>query len=225
MKNEDWRGGYSETNSNTESVASERATFSGPLGVGGGIVSNKRASKKSATFNLPPEIAMTKANSAHSVASFDSSAVAAGDDDYVEITLDILEDSVAVHSVQGADGGHEDPELSLLAQRTLENNSASFRSYLLRNTSARIKQFSQELKRAVSRRSSNAGRRFDRNKSAAAHALKGLKFITTKTGASGNGWSSVEKRFDDLTASTNGLLHRSQFAECIGTYFHDPNIT
>ncbi|KAA3488896.1 respiratory burst oxidase-like protein D-like [Gossypium australe] len=217
MKNEDWRGGYWETNSDTESIASERATFSGPLGVGGGIVSNKRASKKSATFNLPPEITMSKANSARSVASFDSSAVAAaGDDDYVEITLDILDDSIAVHSVQGADGGHEDPQLSLLAKRTLENKSASFRSYLLRNTSARIKQFPQELKRAVSRRSSNAGRRFDRNKSAAAHALKGLKFITTKTGASGNGWSSVEKRFDDLTASTNGLLHRSQFAECIG---------
>ncbi|XP_012448360.1 respiratory burst oxidase homolog protein D [Gossypium raimondii] len=217
MKNEDWRGGYSETNSDTESIASERATFSGPLGVGGGIVSSKRASKKSATFNLPPEITMSKANSAGSFASFDSSAVAAaGDDDYVEITLDILDDSIAVHRVQGADGGHEDPELSLLAKRTLENKSASFRSYLLRNTSARIKQFSQELKRAVSRRSSNAGGRFDRNKSAAAHALKGLKFITTKTGASGNGWSSVEKRFDDLTASTNGLLHRSQFAECIG---------
>ncbi|KAK8585103.1 hypothetical protein V6N13_139042 [Hibiscus sabdariffa] len=207
MKNE---GGYSEASSDTESIASERAAFSGPILVGGG---NKRASKKSARFNLPHEISMAKTNSTGSLAAFDSSS---GNDDYVEITLDILDDSVAVHSVQGADGGHEDPELSLLAKRTLENKSASFRSYLLRNTSARIKQVSQELKRVVSRRSSNAGRRLDRTKSATAQALKGLKFITTKTGASGNGWSSVDKRFDSLTASTNGFLHRSRFAECIG---------
>ncbi|XP_022768970.1 respiratory burst oxidase homolog protein D-like [Durio zibethinus] len=213
MRNEEWRGAYSENNSDTESIASDRAAFSGPLGSSGAPVSSKRASKKSARFNLPPEITMAKTNSTGSAAGFSSHADE--NDAYVEITLDIRDDSVAVHSVQGADGGNEDPELALLAKRTLENKSASFRSYL-RNTSAQIKQVSQELKRVVSRRSSNAGRRFDRNKSAAAHALKGLKFITTKTGASGNGWSSVEKRFNDLTASTNGLLHRSQFAECIG---------
>ena len=218
MRNEDGRGAYSENNSDTESIASDRAAFSGPLGLGGGAVSKKRASKKSARFNLPPEITMAKTNSTGSAASF---AAAADDNDaYVEITLDIRDDSVAVHSVQGADGGHEDPELALLANRTLGNKSASFRSFLFGNTSAQIKQVSQELKRALSRRPSNAGRRFDRTKSAAAHALRGLKFITTKAGASGNGWSSVEKRFNDLTASTNGLLHRSQFAECIG---NDPN--
>ncbi|OMP08895.1 Cytochrome b245, heavy chain [Corchorus capsularis] len=217
MRNEDGRGAYSENNSDTESIASDRAAFSGPLGVGGGPVSNKRASKKSARFNLPPEIAMAKTNSTNSVASYSAASAAADNDDsYVEITLDIRDDSVAVHSVQGAGGGGEDPELALLAKRTLENKSASFRSYLLRNTSAQIKQVSQELKRAVSRRPSNAGKKFDRTKSAAAHALKGFKFIATKTGASGNGWSAVEKRFNDLTASTNGLLHRSQFGECIG---------
>ncbi|XVE56042.1 hypothetical protein DITRI_Ditri03aG0205400 [Diplodiscus trichospermus] len=214
MRNEDGRGAYSENNSDTESIASDRAAFSGPLGLGGGAVSNKRASKKSARFNLPPEITMAKTNSTGSAAGF---AAADDNDAYVEITLDIQDDSVAVHSVQGADGGHEDPQLALLARRTLESNkSASFRSYLFRNTSAQIKQVSQELKRVLSRRPSNAGRRYDRTKSAAAHALKGLKFIATKAGASGNGWSSVEKRFDDLTVSTNGLLHRSQFAECIG---------
>ena len=214
MRNEDGRGAYSENNSDTESIASDRAAFSGPLGLGGGPVSNKRASKKSARFNLPPEITMAKTNSIGSAAGS-----AADDDAYVEITLDIRDDSVAVHSVQGAGGGHEDPELALLAKRTLENKSASFRSSLFRNTSAQIKQVSQELKRALSRRPSYAGRRFDRTKSAAAHALRGLKFITTKTGASGNAWPSIEKRFNDLTASTNGYLHRSQFAECIGTYF------
>ncbi|KAK8552483.1 hypothetical protein V6N13_120882 [Hibiscus sabdariffa] len=214
MRNDDGRGAFSENNSDTESIASDRAAFSGPLVLGGGVVSKKRASKKSARFNLQPEIAMAKSNSSGSAAGF--AGAADNDDGYVEITLDIRDDSVAVHSVQGAGGGSEDPELALLAKKTLENKSASFRSYLLRNTSNQIKHVSQELKQVLSRRPSNAGRNFDRNKSAAAHALKGLKFITTKTGASGNGWSTVEKRFNDLTASTNGVLHHSQFAECIG---------
>ncbi|KAI3991889.1 hypothetical protein MKX01_012834 [Papaver californicum] len=43
-------------------------------------------------------------------------------------------------------------------------------------------------------------------------ALKGLKFIS-KTSTK---WVDVEKKFDSLTSSTNGSLHRSQFAECIG---------
>ncbi|KAE8723682.1 Respiratory burst oxidase-like protein C [Hibiscus syriacus] len=216
MRSDDGRGAFSENNSDTESIASDRAAFSGPLvlGGGGGAVSKKRASKKSARFNLQPEIAMAKTNSGASAAGFADATD--NDDGYVEITLDIRDDSVAVHSVQGAGGGSEDPELALLAKKTLENKSASFRSYLLRNTSNQIKQVSQELKQVLSRRPSNAGRRFDRTKSAAVHALKGLKFITTKTGASGNGWSAVENRFNNLTASTNGILHQSQFAECIG---------
>ena len=79
---------------------------------------------------------MAKTNSTGSSTSF---ATAADNVAYVEVTLDIRDDSVAVHSVQGADGGHEDPELSLLARRTLENETASFRSYLFRNTTAQIK--------------------------------------------------------------------------------------
>ena len=79
---------------------------------------------------------MAKTNSTGSSASF---TAAANNDAYVEVTLDIRDDSVAVHSVQGADGGHEDPKLSLLARRTLENETAFFRSYLFRNTSAQIK--------------------------------------------------------------------------------------
>ncbi|KAA3466996.1 respiratory burst oxidase-like protein D-like [Gossypium australe] len=155
MRNHEWRGAYSENNSDTESIASERTTFSEPLPPNAAPFSNKRSSKKSATFNLPPEIT-TMPNSA---AEDDE------DEGYVEITLDIRDDSVAVTA------------------------------------------FREEMKTL---------RKIDRTKSAAAHALKGLKFITSKTGACGNGWSFVEKRFNDLTSSTNGLLHRSQFAECIG---------
>lgn len=198
MRSEDWRGAYSDNNSDTESIASERsAAFSGPLGAGGAPLNGKRSSKKSARFSIPPETIINTG----------------GDDSsYVEITLDIRDDSVAVHSVQGA---NEDPELTLLAKRTLESKSSSF----FRNTSSHIRQVSQELKRFASfSRRQSASRQFDRTKSAAAHALKGLRFITTKTGASGNGWSAVEKRFQELTASTPGLLHCSLFGECIGTH-------
>nr|WOW72684.1 ferric reductase [Mangifera indica] len=200
MRTEDGKGAYSDNNSDSESISSDRTAFSGPLGAA--IHNNKRASKKSARFNLSNEI-------------INASNPTADDDNYVEITLDIRDDSVAVHSVQGGGALHEDPELALLAKKALENKSSSVRSSLFRNTSSHLKQVSQELKRLASftKRSS---RRFDRTKSAAAHALKGLKFITAKTGAAGNGWPDVEKRFNNLTASTNGMLQSSMFGECIG---------
>ncbi|KAF9686089.1 hypothetical protein SADUNF_Sadunf03G0122000 [Salix dunnii] len=201
IRGEDLRGAYSENNSDTESIASDRTAFSGPLGSGGGgggggPLNKKRSSRKSARFNIPHETIINP-----------------GDDpsSYVEITLDIREDSVAVHSVQGA---NEDPELTLLTKTALEgNNSSSLRSSLFRNTSSKIRQVSQELKRFASLSRRTSTRQFDRNKSAAAHALKGLQFIATKTG---DGWPAVEKRFQELTASTNGLLPCSLFGECIG---------
>ncbi|KAK3220533.1 hypothetical protein Dsin_014503 [Dipteronia sinensis] len=71
--------------------------------------------------------------------------------------------------------------------------------------------------RRSSYESTTPSNRYDQMKSAA-DALKGLKFITTpKPGEEGNHWNDVEKRFDKLTASTNGLLHSSMFGECIET--------
>ncbi|KAI4336452.1 hypothetical protein L6164_014977 [Bauhinia variegata] len=149
---------------------------------------------------------------------------------YVEITLDIRDDSVSVHTLETTSlqlhgrTEHEDAELSLLASKAFHNNKSnssssisSLGSVLLRNASSRIKQVSQEIKRISSLSSSSAVIRFNRTKSAATHALKGLKFIATKGGASGAaGWPSVENRFDQLTASTNGVLPSSLFGECIG---------
>lgn len=184
--------------SDTEILAADRASYSGPLS--GPL--NKRPGKKSARFNVPE----TSNNSAS--------------DDYVEITLDVREDSVAVHSVKTAGGQEvEDPELALLA-KGLEKKS-SFGSSLVRNASSRIRQVSQELKRfaSLTRRPQPAGR-FDRNKSAAAHALQGLKFISKTDGAAA--WAGVENRFKALTAETNGLLPRALFGECIGKYKSQP---
>jgi respiratory burst oxidase len=206
MGTDDGKGDYPENSrhrhhhSDTEIVGPDRTNFSGPLS--GPL--NKRGGRKSARFNLPSD-------SSSSVGGGSS-----GDDQaYVEITLDVRDDSVAVHSVKAAGGAEiEDPELTLLA-KNLEKRSSFRNSSIVRNASSRIKQVSQELKKlaSISKRAGNNGR-FDRSKSAAAHALKGLKFISKTDG--GAGWAAVEKRFDNLTANTNGLLPRSQFFECIG---------
>ncbi|XP_073035154.1 respiratory burst oxidase homolog protein C-like isoform X1 [Primulina eburnea] len=181
-----------ENNHHDMDVATgDRTAYSGPL--------NKRGGRKSARFNLP-ETSTTSSASAM--------------EDYVEITLDVREDSVAVHSVKTAGGVDvEDPELALLA-KGLEKRS-SIGSSVVRNASSKFRQVSQELKRLASltRRPHPIGR-FDRTKSATAHALKGLKFISKTDG--GAAWAGVEKRFDELTDKTNGLLPRSLFCECIG---------
>ncbi|KAJ4973496.1 hypothetical protein NE237_006670 [Protea cynaroides] len=185
--------------SDTESVGSERSSFSGPL--------NKRGGRKSARFNLSDSSGSISMNSRPHHQQHEDEA-------YVEITLDVRDDSVAVHSVKAAGGmDSEDPELTLLA-KTLEKRSSSLGSSVMRSASWGIRQVSQELRRLASLTRRPSIRRFDRTKSAAAHALKGLKFITKTDGAAG--WPAVEKRFHDLTASTNGLLPRSLFADCIG---------
>uniref|UniRef100_A0A804KXA1 EF-hand domain-containing protein n=1 Tax=Musa acuminata subsp. malaccensis TaxID=214687 RepID=A0A804KXA1_MUSAM len=106
---------------------------------------------------------------------------------------------------------HDNPEMSLLA-RTLERRSASFGSSVIRTASSRIRQVSQELRQLASATKRPAVGKFDRSRSAAAHALKGLKFITKTDGATG--WPAVEKRFDEL--AVDGALHRSVFGQCIG---------
>ncbi|KAJ9559688.1 hypothetical protein OSB04_004848 [Centaurea solstitialis] len=186
--------------SDTEVVTVDRKSFSGPLS--GPL--NKRGRRKSAHFNI--------SDGASAPSGSSNSSTAAGNDDYVEITLDVRDDSVAVHSVKTAGGADvEDPELTLLAKR-LEKRS-SFGSAVVRNASARIRQVSEELKRLTSFSKRPPGR-LDRTKSAAAHALKGLKFISKNDG--GAAWAALEKRFGELTEQTNGLLPRALFGECIG---------
>ncbi|KAK1281635.1 hypothetical protein QJS10_CPB22g00448 [Acorus calamus] len=204
---DEMRGYYSDhqPDYDSESVGSDRIGFSGPLSgpLSGPI--NKRGGKKSARFNVPESTIIGGGGGA--------AMAGAEDDAYVEITLDVRDDSVAVHSVRPAGGGEaEDPEVTLLA-RTLEKRS-SLGSSVIRTASSRIKQVSQELRRlaSVTRRQPQAGR-IDRSKSAAAHALMGLKFISKTDGNAG--WSAVEKRFNEL-ANAEGLLHRSLFGPCIG---------
>ncbi|PWA91859.1 respiratory burst oxidase [Artemisia annua] len=178
----------------TETYGADRKAFSGPL--------NKRGTRKSARFNIPDD-----------VGSSSGSTRSRNNEDYVEITLDVGDDSVAVHSVKTAGGGDmEDPELTLLA-RGLEKRG-SLGTSVVRNASSRIKQVSEELRKLTSFSRKPVGGRYDRTKSGAVPALQGLKFISKANSAAA--WAALEKRFDELTKETNGLLPRASFGECIG---------
>ena len=60
--------------------------------------------------------------------------------------------------------------------------------------------------------------RLNRSKSTTGQALKGLMFISKSDG--GDGWTAVEERFETITKTTEGLLIRSKFGECIGKNLH-----
>ncbi|KAM4113500.1 hypothetical protein ACJW30_04G000100 [Castanea mollissima] len=177
-------------NMGTEIPESERFSYSSPL--------NKADS--GATENI-------KSNN--------SSKCHVVEEPFVEITMDhVCDNSVVVQTVTVVADVEKDPQLSTLPASDLEK-STSFGSSIVKSASARIKKVSQELKRFTSfSKQSTPPTHFDRKKSTAAHALKGLKFISQKDG--GIGWSAVEKQFDKLTASTNASLPRSLFGNCIG---------
>ncbi|KAF8650863.1 hypothetical protein HU200_063771 [Digitaria exilis] len=137
-----------------------------------GPLAKKSGARKSARFAESVSAPLTAAPPRSSPHSDD-------DDDYVEITLDVRDDSVAVHSVKPAHGNHVSSSVN---------------------------------RRGGGGGGGGGGRALDRSKSAASHALKGLKFISKAEGA--KGWEAVEERFDKL--AQNGLLHRSKFGQCIG---------
>ncbi|XVF49476.1 hypothetical protein PTKIN_Ptkin04bG0015800 [Pterospermum kingtungense] len=171
-----YRHYHSDTEASGTDKVPRRSTLSGPL--------YKKVRRKSAGFNV--------GDSRYSK-----------DDGYVEVTLDVFRDSMAIHSVKASSSNgschlEEDPELALLA-KGVEKKSIMGSSMV-----SNLKKLTSFSKKP----------RFDRSKSAAAHALKGLKFITKTDG--GHGWSAVEKRFDEITASNIGVLPRSRFGECIG---------
>ncbi|CAN1790715.1 Respiratory burst oxidase homolog protein C [Linum perenne] len=197
------RDDHHRLSSETELVGIDRVLpnsgqLSGPLNKRGGA-----GGRKSARFNIP-----------ETTSSVSASSSSADQQQYVEITLDLRDDSVALHSVKAANGADEDPEMTLLAKGLEKRTASNLGSSVVRSASARIRQVSQELRRLTSINKRPTGR-LDRTKSAAAPALKGLKFISKADG--GSGWVAVEKRFDQITAdSADGMLLRARFGECIG---------
>ncbi|KAI7731871.1 hypothetical protein M8C21_032235 [Ambrosia artemisiifolia] len=186
--------------SNSEVVGTDKNSFSGPL-------NNKRGTRKSARFNIPDD-------GISSIASGSVRSITEAEEEYVEITLDVGDNSVAVHSVKTAGGADvEDPELTLLAKGLEKKGSLG--ASVVRNASSKIRQVSEELRKLTKSFSRQTpATRYDRTKSAATHALKGLKFISKTDGVAA--WAALEKRFDDLTKGTAGLLSRERFGECIG---------
>lgn len=54
----------------------------------------------------------------------------------------------------------------------------------------------------------------DRTRSGAQKALRGLRFISTTGAGAVDSWNQIQSSFEKL--SRDGLLHRSDFAQCIG---------
>ncbi|OWM74356.1 respiratory burst oxidase homolog protein E isoform X2 [Punica granatum] len=147
--------------------------------------------------------------------------------DLVEITLDIDDDSIIVRSVTPTPQGQCG---STQASREVENGDAVLERNL--SITARIRKKFPWIRSSSSRASSEAGEptavlssrevrrvraRLDRNRSSAQRALGGLRFISkTTAGANGNEemWRKVEQRFESL--EKDGLLAREDFGECIG---------
>ncbi|GAU42660.1 hypothetical protein TSUD_398650 [Trifolium subterraneum] len=156
----------------------------------------------------------TKSNSAI------SHEVEQNDEDYAEITFVIQGDSFALESLKPITGNNdhdEEDKLVLLGKGMEKKRSLSFGDSFVRSASIGMKQVSDELKRLTSF-SKQVGiekvKKYDRTESAACNAIKEFKFITKTDGDVG--WFEVEKQFEILTSSTNGLLNRSLFAKCIG---------
>ncbi|KAJ7567977.1 hypothetical protein O6H91_01G014200 [Diphasiastrum complanatum] len=153
---------------------------------------------------------------------------------FVEVLLDVHDDTVTLRRVAPATDDHD---ASLFAESG-ERKFSSLRSSFRRNASSassRMKQFSHELKR-LSLSHSSAVRAFSarhaqdlsplaaqqsrprlvRSKSGAENALEGLRFISKTTNADQKAlWAAVEARFDKM-ASADGKLSRADFGLCIG---------
>lgn len=136
---------------------------------------------------------------------------------YVEVTMEVQGESVALQSIKtvaGSDNMEEEGEgekLGLTTGKKKLEKKTSFGASVMQSATTRIKQ----LKRLASFSKPEPEKQLARTKSAVAHALTGLKFISKTDG--GAGWGEVEKEFDKLTASTDGYLPRALFAKCIGT--------
>jgi len=189
---------HNHRDSDVELIALHNGSFSGPL--------NKRVGRRSAKLNV--------SNSSSAIDQEHDEEKA--EQDYVEVTMDIQGDSVALHSVKTVPGnnhhGDGEDEKHVLLGKGMEKKR-SFGASFVRTASIRMKHVSQELKKLTSfSKQVGPHKVYDRTKSAASHALRGLKFINKKPDV---GWFEVEKQFDILSTH-DGLLHRSLFAKCIG---------
>jgi respiratory burst oxidase len=138
------------------------------------------------------------------------------DDEVVEITLDVQRDSVAIQDVRAVDDGGSAHSggfdgLSLVSPSSSRGGKLSSK---LRQVTNGLKLTNPSKKAPLPQTPAPkvVRKRYDRSKSTAAVALKGMQFVTAKVG--NDGWAAVEKRFNHL--QVDGMLLRSRFGKCIG---------
>eukprot|EP00249_Psilotum_nudum_P009520 c21989_g1_i3 orf=526-2610(+) len=152
------------------------------------------------------------------------------DQQLVELTVDIGENSVYVHDITTT---NEDSDVTLLSDG-LERKPVKIPSAGLKRFSQELKSYSQKIKTEFIRLSFDRSvevrtlpdvpttlntrlqKQVRRNESGTSLALKGLKFI----GGTGNTdqqktWKAVEERFYHM-ASPEGILARADFGPCVG---------
>lgn len=118
---------------------------------------------------------------------------------YIEITLDVGDESFTVQNMCAT----ADQEAALLASHLEKRPS------LGSQLSLKLRQVSRELS---SMTSSKRTTKVDLSRSGAARALLGLRFMNKNVG--NDGWSDVVARFNEF--SVDGMLPKSCFAQCIG---------
>lgn len=160
------------------------------------------------------------------------------DDD--RIILRRVEPATVVNIDSAVSVGSETPKSASLSRsptfkRSSSNLLRQFSQELKAEAVAKARQFSQELKAELKRfswshgHSSSAGNGFDsalaaralrrrqaqldRTRSGAHKALRGLRFISSKTNGV-DAWNEIQNNFDKL--AKDGSLYRSDFAQCIG---------
>ncbi|KAJ6382029.1 hypothetical protein OIU77_030640 [Salix suchowensis] len=145
-------------------------------------------------------------------------------DEFVEVTLELENDSIVVCSVNPNLGGmstqstHGGGAAARVLERSLSATSMIRRTFgWLRSRSSRTT-WSENEERAISARDARRLKaKHDRSKLISTQrGLKGLRFISKTTGTSESNelWKRVESRFKLL--AKDGLLAREDFGECIG---------
>ncbi|KAJ3688508.1 hypothetical protein LUZ61_017672 [Rhynchospora tenuis] len=133
-------------------------------------------------------------------------------DEYVEVTLDINDDHVAIH-------GAERALLGGSYVRAPPATSGMHGAGGGGGLASKLKQVGTELRKITSTKRGEMapappppGRKLDRSMTTAAKALKGMQFLSDNMVT--QGWPEVEKRFEKL--AVDGVLLRSRFGQCIG---------
>lgn len=164
--------------------------------------------------------------------------------DLVEVTLELEDDSIVVRSVtptrnhdrafandgDGAGAGagtHPLPAATALERNLSVTTRIRQKFPWLRSGSSRAGSEAEGAAAAASAREARrATARVDRSRSSAQRALKGLRFISKANfGATDTEelWRKVEARFHRL--ARDGLLSREDFGECIGTFLAKPIVS